>query len=397
MTSKIDPRLFRAAALSLAVLSAGPASAKGFTSLFKRDKTPVVLQSRAYSVPKAGEEASKNQDAHAADVVSGRFAVGDGVSRSAHPREWSTVLTEGFVKAGLDPSKLVDSLGPLRALWKKKVDDKLDAKAKANGTAHQAAVVTHPEPAIQQQPAKPALSIFDDFANDFAPVAQHQHVEAPKSAGDELLAGLGDNPRLKKSAPKQQVAPQVAPASIGEDLLAFIGKEKTEEKGASSTLLGLEVKSSADGKAKWVSTGLRDADGKFSDSVLFQVRKRKGVVGWVAANVLRKGKMKTVDHWPPLDGDDFDSAPAQLRTKTDADGLVHMVTKEGTAKKGDQFLLTTDAVGKWIMSAKGRHRSERIQKLIETKDQAGFAKLIDAERENGMTNDDSTVMVVDVK
>jgi hypothetical protein len=334
MTSKIDRRLLGAAVLSFAVLSAGPAAAKGrIASLFKRDKTPVVLHSRAFSVPKAGEDDSKNQDSHAADVVAGRFAVGDGVSRAAHPREWSAALTEGFVKAVIDPAKLVDSLGSLRALWKKKVDDKLDARDKAASASRQTTAVVHAEPVAKQKPTQ-ALSLFEDFAAalnaDTHP--QQQHVEAPKSPGDELLADLAANPgRVKKSAPKPVVVQQQPASNIGDGLVRSIGAEKTAETGASSTLLGLEVKPTADGKATWVSSGLRDVDGRFSDSVMFQVRKRKGVVGWVASQF--KGKMKTVDHWPPLEGKDFDSAPAQLRTKTDADELVHIVTKEGTAKR----------------------------------------------------------------
>lgn len=394
MITKAKHDLLRVSALGLLLCAGAPASAKGVSFWKGRTQAAVSLTARAYSVPKAGEEAAKNQDAHAADPITGRFAVADGVSRSVHPREWAEALTEGFVKAGPGADELSAWLAPLRVLWQKRVDEKLGARAQA------AAPNPAPKPASNPAPATHArVSIFEDFAGDSTTAAAAPAPEAAqeRSAGEELMAELALNPgRKKKPAPTATTTVQ-ADTNAGAELLAYIGKSKTEEKGASATLLGLEVKPGAGGTASWRSTALRDSSGHYSDSVVFQVRERKGLLGWIAARILRRGKIKSVDQWPPLASGDFDTRPAQLRTKADADGQTTVVTKDGDARRGDRFMLTTDALGKWVLDAKGRERSKRLERLLGTKDQAAFSRLVAEERERGLGNDDSTVMVVDVK
>jgi hypothetical protein len=384
MTTPKSKTSLLCASLALSLAVAAPASAR--PSLWKSKKAPVTQTARSFSVPKAGEEAAKNQDAFASDTSTGRYAVADGVSRSAHPREWATLLAESFVKEGPEHGKLVEWMSPLRGLWKKKVDAKLEAKKPA-------APAQRVEVVVAVKPAAGGLSLFEDFASSSVP--KTQDVEAPKSAADELMAELSRNPgQLKKTHVVEQKS---GDTDAGAELLAWISKEKTETKGASATLLGLEVRPAEGGKVAWRSTALKDGSGQFSDSVVFQVRKRSGVFGWIAAHVFRKGKLKTVDHWPPLEEKDFATTPAQLRTRTDADGAVALAVKDGVARRGDQLVMTTDAVGKWIMAAKGRERSQRLQKLLDARDQAAFGKLIDAEREGRMGNDDSTVTVIDLR
>lgn len=61
------------------------------------------LDIQAYSIHKAGTEASYYEDAFAFDAKMGRAAVADGASESFEARDWASLLTQKFVKVPPSP------------------------------------------------------------------------------------------------------------------------------------------------------------------------------------------------------------------------------------------------------------------------------------------------------
>ncbi|HVK08463.1 MAG TPA: hypothetical protein VM597_06760 [Gemmataceae bacterium] len=70
-------------------------------------KSPVLLTTRTFVVPKDGHAADECEDGYACNNPAGRFAVADGASESIYAGEWARIMCEAFVA---DPA--ADGVGP---------------------------------------------------------------------------------------------------------------------------------------------------------------------------------------------------------------------------------------------------------------------------------------------
>ncbi len=81
------------------------------------------LQVQTFSLPKDGNAAEEYEDAAAADVGRGRFAIADGASESAFARRWAQLLAEGFVQAAVkQPGPWAAWLPPLQQCWAAEIE-----------------------------------------------------------------------------------------------------------------------------------------------------------------------------------------------------------------------------------------------------------------------------------
>src|SRR5262245_21266038 len=82
---------------------------------------------RAFRVAKRGHRAEECQDACAADVAAGRFAVADGAAESAFGGAWARLLVEGFVRLSPGQPDWPDWLPPLQERWRAEVNPPAEA------------------------------------------------------------------------------------------------------------------------------------------------------------------------------------------------------------------------------------------------------------------------------
>jgi hypothetical protein len=76
---------------------------------------------RGYWLAKHGNRPEEWEDAYAADVTAGRFAMADGAAESVFAGSWAKLLVDGFVKAADCPSNDWQSwLSPLQAIWRER-------------------------------------------------------------------------------------------------------------------------------------------------------------------------------------------------------------------------------------------------------------------------------------
>jgi hypothetical protein len=80
------------------------------------------LRWRALRLSKRGNADDEYEDASAADVAAGRFAVADGASEASFAGLWARVLVEGFVQAPGKPWRDLDWLAAQRKRWAEQVD-----------------------------------------------------------------------------------------------------------------------------------------------------------------------------------------------------------------------------------------------------------------------------------
>lgn len=148
------------------------------------------------------------------------------------------------------------------------------------------------------------------------------------------------------------------------------------QEGAFATLLGLELRS--DGR--WRAVGI-------GDSVLFQLRDA----------TLRRA-------WPYTDPEAFSNRPVLLSSRAHQEhpvpGAVQAVA--GRWRRGDTFLLATDAVAAWLLRAEQpqEHRPgpRTDPPAARTWDADAFRDAVAAARaDNRLRNDDSTLLVLDVR
>jgi hypothetical protein len=82
---------------------------------------PSKIRFQALSVHKQGHSAAEYEDACAANLGLGRFAVADGATESAFAGLWARLLVDGFVAAARDPSLWAEWLPALQTRWELEV------------------------------------------------------------------------------------------------------------------------------------------------------------------------------------------------------------------------------------------------------------------------------------
>lgn len=113
-----------------------------------------------------------------------------------------------------------------------------------------------------------------------------------------------------------------------------------------------------------------------------------------------RGK-KLITAFPREPGDGFDSNPPLICSRaTDLDAIRnHTLEKQGALKRGDAFLLVTDAVAAWFLEAesdgKGSWAMQFFFEAPKRRDFNGWVR--DLRKEGSMRNDDVTVMRIDVE
>jgi hypothetical protein len=82
-----------------------------------------TIRCQALCVPKQGNSAEEYEDASAANVALGRFAIADGATESAFAALWARLLVNEFVGTGsADPSAWAEWLPALQTRWEAEVD-----------------------------------------------------------------------------------------------------------------------------------------------------------------------------------------------------------------------------------------------------------------------------------
>ena len=84
--------------------------------------TAPSLTWRAVSLPKRGHAVDEYEDAWAANVAAGRFALADGASESSYAGLWAQLLVEAFVMPARRPWDRSDWLAAPRGCWAEEVD-----------------------------------------------------------------------------------------------------------------------------------------------------------------------------------------------------------------------------------------------------------------------------------
>src|SRR5258708_5479570 len=80
------------------------------------------LDWHVFHLPKRGHAPEEYEDALAADLALGRFALADGASESSFAAAWARLLVEGFVTASGQPWRGLDWLPALRQRWVETVE-----------------------------------------------------------------------------------------------------------------------------------------------------------------------------------------------------------------------------------------------------------------------------------
>ena len=140
--------------------------------------------------------------------------------------------------------------------------------------------------------------------------------------------------------------------------------------GAFATLLGLEVH--ADGRWRAAAVG---------DCVLFHLR---------GAQLERS--------WPVSAPDAFTDRPALLCSRPHPEASVpeRLRTTSGEWRRGDAFLLATDAVAAWLLRAHEQPEASLTPAAARTWSAGAFREAVAAARTDGtLRNDDSTLLVLE--
>jgi serine/threonine protein phosphatase PrpC len=160
--------------------------------------------------------------------------------------------------------------------------------------------------------------------------------------------------------------------------LAWFAEEKARQ-GAFATLLGMEIIGGRRGTrvtGTWRSAAI-------GDSCLFQVRQGDLLLAWPVNDADR------FDNFPTL----LSSVPARNLTIWDEVNFYH-----GTWRKGDYFILATDALSACLLK-NGHHSCPSWQQIIDLAflpdAQEHFAEWVETRRDcREMKNDDTTCLVV---
>lgn len=157
--------------------------------------------------------------------------------------------------------------------------------------------------------------------------------------------------------------------------LAWYAEEKARA-GAFASLLGLSVRSRAsEPRGRWTGIAL-------GDSCLFHLR---------GPALLRA--------FPVARSSDFGNSPLLLRSIEDGrhSSLHSVLLAKGRCRPGDRFVLATDALAQWLLSAteRGEDPWDAANSIV---DQDAFADWVARLRADQLLrNDDVTLMVIEVR
>ena len=106
--------------------------------------------------------------------------------------------------------------------------------------------------------------------------------------------------------------------------------------------------------------------------------------------------------FPIDDLDGFTDHPLLVRSsgcETDlSSDSARIQSTSGVAKRGDTFILATDAMAEWLLRHLGSNEDLKNRVLLATKNTLDFTAFIDKEREAGrIKDDDSTLVIVGVR
>ena len=151
--------------------------------------------------------------------------------------------------------------------------------------------------------------------------------------------------------------------------LPWYAAEKARS-GAFAAFLGLELDATS---RRWRALAVGDCN-------LFQL---DGV----------RPAMRVVQAFPLTRSSDFGSSPFLLASRPDAGDLTaHRYVCEGALRGEDVVLLTSDAVSAWLLQRDEEGRPAWRLAAFELGEQLPFEALIDEARQDGMRNDDSTLV-----
>ena len=152
--------------------------------------------------------------------------------------------------------------------------------------------------------------------------------------------------------------------------------EAKREMGAFATFLGAAFRRpGADGRGAWRAAAV-------GDSCLFH---------------LRRGRLRRA--FPLTRSDEFDNAPRLLCSRRAPAGNDVPVRAGGHWRRGDRFLLATDALAQWFLrevERGGDPVADVSGILAEADPQAAFPAWVETRRAGGLRNDDVTLLVIDL-
>jgi serine/threonine protein phosphatase PrpC len=154
--------------------------------------------------------------------------------------------------------------------------------------------------------------------------------------------------------------------------------EAKRELGAAATFLGLTLKKSEKpGTGTWMASAV-------GDCCCFQIRKER-----------------LARAFPILDSRDFGNQPRLVTSKRDGKQFEDdEEVDRGTWRAGDRFLLMTDAIAQWLLSAheQGEQPWQDIASVLEhPQPHEAFSSWIDKLREEDkIRNDDVTLVIIDL-
>lgn len=160
--------------------------------------------------------------------------------------------------------------------------------------------------------------------------------------------------------------------------VSLFDEDNARESGGQATFLGLRRGKASFGRRAWDVFALTDdglGERQYSDSVAFRVNSAG----------------KVLEAYPPVD--EFGSRPVLAQSNNPS--AVKMGRRTMRTARGEYILLTTDAIAARIVkTTDARGVSSFARELLETPDGAAFSSLVNSARGEGMTEDDSTALVI---
>ena len=156
--------------------------------------------------------------------------------------------------------------------------------------------------------------------------------------------------------------------------MRMLNQRKLESRGGAATLCGLELNLL---KMHWKTFAI-------GDSCLFHLQST--------------GKSWSCQQHPNIASDDFGVTPELISTFHESTHNWKAESASGDFKIGDQFILATDAISKWIVEEhEGYEQNEKLSDLLSITCYGEFDELITHERSlQRMDDDDVTVLVISI-
>lgn len=193
------------------------------------------------------------------------------------------------------------------------------------------------------------------FSQLWASLLVENFVNGSSLDPEELLASL---PELRKTWNEH----------VGKRDLPWYAKEKAQM-GAFAAFLGLTVDLELQ---RWHAVAIGDCNLFLVDS---------GGPG-----------LRLVDAFPLVESKSFGMSPYLLGTSEERskEASEHIITATGCLRPGDTFFLTSDALAAWLFSK--YEKETPLWDTLAALDESSFAAMIDGARDDGLHNDDSTLV-----